>query len=77
MENSVYKLLFKNQSIDTTIRYESVKETKMYVFLREITNEPQYIFRVNKKTLNIKGIKEGKDGYRFDVPCALTLTKIN
>ncbi len=45
-------------------------------FLEEITKEPSFIFRVHKKTLNVKGIKEGENGYRFDVPQALALSLI-
>ena len=68
-----YQLLFANQSADSKIRYESVRETKMYLFLKEITEEPRFIFRVHKKTLSVKGIKEGKNGYCFDVPNAVSL----
>ena len=68
----IYKLLFANQSIDTKKRYELIKETKTYVFLREITKEPTFIFRVHKKTLKVKGIKVGE--YSFDVPRAISLT---
>lgn len=76
MEKIVYKLLFANQSVDSKTRYELIRETKVYVFLREITKEPVYILRVHKKTLNVKGIKEGKNGYKFDIPCAITLEKV-
>lgn len=76
MAKAVYQLLFANQSIYSTVRYELVRETKMYVFLREITKEPVYIFRVNKKTLSVKGIKEGKNGYKFDVADAIHLKKV-
>jgi len=77
MGKQIYQLLFANQSIDSKVRYDLVKETKMYVFLREITKEPQYTFRVHKKTLSVKGIKEGKNGYQFDVADARKLTKIS
>lgn len=77
MAKAVYQLLFANQSVDSKVRYELVRETKMYVFLREITKEPSpYIFRVNKKTLSVKGIKEGKNGYQFDVADARSLKKV-
>lgn len=76
MSKAVYQLLFANQSADSKVRYELVRETKMYVFLREITKEPQYIFRVHKKTLSVKGIKEGKNGYQFDVAAARILKKV-
>lgn len=76
MEKIVYKLLFANQSVDSKTRYELIRETKVYVFLREITKEPVHILRVHKKTLNVKGIKEGKNGYKFDIPCVITLEKV-
>jgi hypothetical protein len=69
----IYKLLFANQDIDSAERYELVRETKMYVFLRPITREPQFIFRVHKVTLSVKGIKEGACGYKWDVPTAISL----
>lgn len=72
----IYRLLFANQSIDTAKKYSLVRETAMYVFLQEITKEPQFIFRVHKSTLNVKGIKEGKGGYQFDVPQAKSLDLI-
>lgn len=77
MTKQVYQLLFANQSADSKVKYELVKETATHVFLREITKEPQYIFRVHKKTLGVKGIKEGKNGYQFDVAKAKKLTKIS
>lgn len=76
MEANTYRLLFANMSISTKKRYELVRETKSYVFLREITKEPVFIFRVHRKTLNVKGIKPGDDGYRFDVPRAVSLELI-
>jgi len=76
MAKQVYQLLFANQSADSKVRYELVREAAMYAFLREITKEPQYTFRVHKKTLSVKGIKEGKNGYKFDVADAIKLTKI-
>lgn len=77
MGKAVYQLLFANQSIYSKVRYELVRETKMYVFLREIAKEPSpYIFRVHKKTLSVKGIKEGKNGYKFDVADARSLKKV-
>lgn len=72
---SEYKLLFANQSVDTNKKYLLVRETKMYVFLAEIGKNP-FIFRVHKNTLNVKAIKTGEDGYRFDVPKAISLKKI-
>ena len=79
MAKAIYQLLFANQSVDSKVRYELVRETKMYVFLREITKEPYqtpYIFRVHKKTLSVKGIKEGKNVYKFDVADARSLKKV-
>ena len=73
----IYKLLFANQSIDTTVIYKLVRETAMYVFLEQITKEPSFIFRVHKKTLNVKGIKEGENGYKFDVPRAILMKLVN
>jgi hypothetical protein len=77
MSKDIYQLLFANQSIDSKERYELVRETKMYVFLKKITKEPIFIFRVHKKTLNVKGIKYGENGYYFDVPKARFLIKID
>lgn len=71
-----YKLIFANQSIDTTVKYKLVRETSMYVFLEQITKEPNFIFRVHKKTLNVKGIKSGENSYKFDVPTAISLIKL-
>lgn len=77
MRKQVYQLLFANQSVDSKVRYELVRETARYVFLREITKDPRFIFRVNKKNLSVKGIKEGENGYQFDVPNAISLKKLN
>lgn len=74
---ATYNLLFKGQSIDTKTRYEVVRQTKVHLFLRQITKEPVFIFRVHIRTLNVKGIKEGKDGYRWDVPRAIVLQKVD
>lgn len=69
-------MLFANQSIDYSKRYIVVRETSMYLFLQEVTKDPNFIFRIHKNTWNVKGIKEGKDGYRWDVPSAIQLKKI-
>ena len=74
---ATYQLLFKGQSIDDKTRYEVVRETKDYLFLKEIRKEPSFIFRVHVRTLNVKGIKEGKNGYRWDAPSAVRLTKMD
>jgi len=69
-----YMLLFANQSVDTKTRYTVVRETAMYIFLEEIAKEKQsFIFRVHKNTLNVKGIKTGKSGYKWDLPRALAM----
>lgn len=73
---TIYQLLFANQSTCSNVEYELLRETKMYVFLRQITKEPPHIFRVHKKTLSVKGIKEGKFGYRFNVANAKSLKKV-
>ena len=73
MAKLVYQLLFANQAIDSKVRYELIRETKMYVFLRPITKDPEYIFRVHKNSLSVKGIKQGKNGYKFDVADARSL----
>ena len=73
----IYQLLFANQSIDSKISYRVVRETKMYLFLEQITKQPIYIFRVHKKTLNVKGFKVGENSYRFDVPSAVSLKLLN
>ncbi len=72
----MYKLIFENQSTDIKARFTLERDTKMYLFLRQVGN-PCHIFRVHKKTLNVKGIKEGKDGYRFDIPTAIWLDYVN
>lgn len=71
-----YKLIFANQSIDTTKTYSCIRETKMYVWLKENTKEPTFVFRVHKKTTKVKGIKEGLNGYKFEVPTAIILIKL-
>lgn len=71
-----YKLLFANQSIYTTKTYSCIKETKMYVWLKENKTQTDFVFRVHKNTLNVKGIKEGLNGYKFEVPTAITLIKM-
>lgn len=71
-----YQLLFANQSIDSKVKYKLIRETKMYVFLID-TRGSTFIFRVHKKTLNVKGIKYGENGYSFDVPSAVSLNLIN
>lgn len=76
MPKPVYQLLFANQAIDSNVRYELVRETKKHVFLRQIIEEPAYIFRVHKTTLSVKGIKQGKNGYQFDVADAISLKQI-
>jgi len=70
-----YKMIISNQT-DYEQKYKLIKETSMYVFLQQITKEPTFIYRVHKKTLNVKGIKQGKDGYKFDVPRASKLIKL-
>ena len=72
-----YQLLFKNQSVDSIIKYRVVRETKMYFFLEEVTKLPIYIFRVHKNTLNVKGFKYGENGYSFEVPSAVSLKLLN
>jgi hypothetical protein len=72
---TIYKLLFANQSIDTTTRYKLVRETKMYLFLDNVCGSA-FTYRVHKTSLNVKGIMTGENGYRFDVPRAISLTKI-
>ena len=69
-----YCLLFSNQTENKSNYYFLVRETKMYVFLQK-TNEP-HIYRVHKKTLSVKGIKEGKEGYQWDAPKASILKKL-
>ena len=76
MNEIEYQLLFANNSFDSKIRYKLIRETKMYVFLQEISKEPTYIYRVHKNTLNVKGIKEGIDGYTWDVQRAVSLKKL-
>ena len=71
-----YKLIFANQSINTTKTYSCIRETKMYVFLSENNTQTNFVFRVHKNTLNVKGIKEGLNGYKFDVPTAISLIKM-
>lgn len=70
-----YNLVFQNQSEEQGRKCKVVRETAMYLFLVEEKN-PLFIERVHKKTLNVKMIKEGKDGYRFDSPKAMFLKKI-
>lgn len=72
-----YQLLFKNQSVDSINKYRVVRETKMYLFLEEVTKLPIHIFRVHKNTLNVKGFKYGENGYSFDVPSAVSLKLLN
>jgi hypothetical protein len=67
-----YYLIFKNQSKDTSTIYDVVKETDKYVFLTNGIHD----FRVDKKTLSVKGIKNGKDGYSWDLPKAIALEKV-
>lgn len=72
-----YQLLFKNQSVDSKVKYHVIRETKMYLFLEPITKLPIHIFRVHKKTLNVKGFKYGENSYTFDVPSAVSLKLLN
>lgn len=72
-----YQLLFKNQSVDSINKYRVVRETKMYLFLEEVTKLPIHIFRVHKNTLNVKGFKYGENGYSFEVPSAVSLKLLN
>ncbi len=72
-----YQLLFENQSVDFKVRYRVIRETKMYLFLEQKTKLPIHIFRVHKKTLNVKGFKYGENGYSFDVPSAISLKLLN
>jgi len=72
-----YQLLFKNQSVDSIIKYRVVRETKMYLFLEEVTKSPIFTFRVHKNTLNVKGFKYGENGYSFEVPSAVSLKRLN
>lgn len=77
METNVrYKLFFKGMSIDSKNNvYELTRETKVYLFLKQLGTD-NFIFRVNKKSLNVKGIKQGDNGYFFSVPKAIKLDKI-
>jgi len=73
-----YKLVFANQSEDSSATYNLIKETENYVFLENPKNKSiGHTFRVNKKTLTVKGIKEGKEGYMFDVPKAVNLIELD
>jgi hypothetical protein len=69
-----YHLVFANRGMDKNSVYDCTKETKRYVFLKQPNAE--YTFRVSKNTLNIKGIKDGENGFTFDVPTAICLKKI-
>lgn len=69
-----YHLVFANQAISDNSIYDCVRETKRYVFLKQPNSE--YTFRVSKNTLNIKGIKEGENGFTYDVPTAIRLIKM-
>lgn len=68
-----FKLIFRNQSIDTKITYHLVRETKTLVFLEQDCIKPFCVLRVNKKTLNVKGITKN---YKFDVPQAVLLKEL-
>jgi len=70
-----FKLLFRNQGIDTTITYTLVKETKDYVFLKQDYGTPYFTYRVHKRTLNVKGINE-KEKYKWDIPTAVRLIEM-
>lgn len=70
---SKYYLKIANQ-IEGEI-YDLVRETKMYVFLFQTNGVHTY--RVHKTSLNIKGIKYGKNPYRFDVPKASILKRLS
>lgn len=70
-----FKLIFRNQEIDTKIIYTLVRETKDYVFLKQDHGTPYFTFRVHKRTLNVKGISE-KGNYRWDVPTAVRLLEL-
>ncbi len=70
-----YKLLFANQSEDNKgSYYDLVRETKLYLFLQQ-PNMP-HVYRVDKRSLAVKGIKEGKGGYQWDAPKARSLKKL-
>jgi len=71
-----FKLLFRNQAINTTITYTLVRETKDYVFLKRDQGTPYFTFRVHKRTLNVKGINE-KEKYKWDIPTAVRLIEID
>jgi hypothetical protein len=71
-----YRLIFGNQSIGNDVKYTLIRETVMYVFLKKEHN-PIHIFRVHKKSLNVKGIKQGKNGYKWNLPKAIILEKIS
>jgi hypothetical protein len=67
-----YYLIFSNQSKDKSTIYDVIKETEKYLFLTKNGHD----FRVNKKTLSVKGIKKGKDGYTWDLPKPIKLEKV-
>jgi hypothetical protein len=69
-----YKLVFSNQSEASADIYNVEKENDNYVFLSK--NRMPHILKVNKKSLMVKGIKDGKDGYQWDVPRAIKLIEI-
>jgi len=71
-----FKLFFKNQSIDSPTVYTLERETKMYVFLKEIGKyEPTFILRVSKKMFRVKGIHI-KGEFAFDMPTAVLLKEV-
>ena len=70
-----YKIIFANESIDTKKRYSLFRETKMYWFFKEWGCD--FIFRIHKNTLNMKGIKEGANGYRWDIPTPISVIEIS
>jgi uncharacterized membrane protein YsdA (DUF1294 family) len=75
MKLDEYKLVFENQSIDSASQYIAIQETKFHVFLKQKHSSEKHVFRVNKKTLKVKGINNGPTPYQWDAPTAILKMK--
>jgi len=76
MQLDEYKLVFENQSIGEASLYIAVKETKLHLYLIQKDGSEKHIFRLNKKSLKIKGMNVGENPYQWDVPTPKSLLKM-
>ena len=60
MKNNLYKIVYSNQSFDTSSTFELIRESKMYYFFKRVSGfNDDWVYRVHKNTYNTKIITSG------------------